>query len=145
MCTAGNAWFAPYVCCQQVYDCRLHVTRVWSKRHFVHCQANLILLLYSLKDRQWQVRQHSPIQEEARQRAADELVKQQYSWLGPLAGMFARNMQQGSSNVRSEESHGRDQVGQRRRAPAAAAAARAQQQATIPVERSLVVISKQDK
>ncbi|KAL3143444.1 hypothetical protein ABBQ38_002261 [Trebouxia sp. C0009 RCD-2024] len=97
-----------------------------------------------LKDRQWQVRQHSPVQEEARQRAADELVKQQYSWLGPLAGMFARNMQQGSSSVHSEEGLGRNQVGQRRRAPAAAAAVRAQQQATIPVERSLVVISKRD-
>lgn len=100
------------------------------------------VLFCSLKERQWQGKQHSPAQEKARQRAADELVKQQYSWLGPLAGMFARNMQQGSSSVANDESIGRNQVGRRRRAPAAAAAARAQGQATIPVERSLVVINK---
>lgn len=106
--------------------------------------ANATVLTCSLKERQWQGKQHSPAQEQARQRAADELVKQQYSWLGPLAGMFSRNMQQGSSSVANDEHLGRDQVGRRRRAPAAAAAGNAASQATIPVERSLVVINKKD-
>ena len=105
----------------------------------------LLLSLFSLKDREQQGRHHSRAQEEARQRAADELVKQQYSWLGPLAGMFAKNMQQGSSSVNGDEKPGRSQVGHRRRAPAAAESGAAQQRATIPAERSLVVISKQDK
>ena len=104
-------------------------------------------IMCSLKDRQWHGRQHSAAQEEARQKAADELVKQQYSWLGPFAAAFARNMQRNSSNGHSDESEAlnRNQVGSRRRASAAAAASAAQQRATIPVERSLVVIEKRER
>ena len=108
------------------------------------CSAHAVVVSCRLKERQWDGKQHSPAQEQARQRAADELVKQQYSWLGPLAGIFSRNMQQGSSSVADDEHLGRNQVGRRRRASATAAAAKAQSQATIPVERSLVVIKRDE-
>lgn len=80
--------------------------------------------------------QHSEAQNEARQQAADELIKQQFGWLGPFAGMFARNMQQGSSSVRDQQQPGRSQVGNRRRVVKPTPAS---QRGTIPVERSLVV------
>lgn len=156
-CCANSFWhhsqYMPcslqsYACCEQAFSPqhRTMLRYVRSNCCIIYlASAPLTMLLYSLKDRQWEGRQHSPAQEEARQRAADELVNQQYSWLGPLAGMFAKNMQQGSSSVHNDEGLGRNQVGRRKRAPAAAAAAKAQQQATIPVERSLVLISKRDE
>lgn len=96
-----------------------------------------------LKERSKQTYQHSATQDEARQRAADELVRKQYSWLGPLAGMFAKNMQQGSASAYrngQEDVHARNQVGRRRRTAKPEQA----HQGTIPVERSLVVVSRRD-
>jgi len=57
--------------------------------------------------------------------------------------MFAKNMQQGSASAHSNgqgESRGRTEVGRRRRTAKPEQA----HQGTIPLERSLVVISKQD-
>ena len=90
-----------------------------------------------------QLKQHSAAQEEARQKAANELLRKQYSWLGPLAGMFGKNMQPGSAStfgsVVQDDRGGRTQVGRRRRSAKPEVAL---QEATIPLERSLVVITK---
>lgn len=96
------------------------------------------------KERGRKGKQHSSEQEEARQRAADELVRKQYSWLGPLAGMFAKNMQQGSASTYTsgqDDIRGRNQVGRRRRTAKPEQA----HEGTIPIERALVVISKRDE
>lgn len=100
-------------------------------------------LWHRLKARSKQGGYHSAAQDEARQRAADELVRKQYSWLGPLAGMFAKNMQQGSASMYrngQEDVSARNQVGRRRRTAKPEEA----HQGTIPLERSLVVVSRRE-
>lgn len=82
---------------------------------------------------------HSSAQSEARQQAANELIRQQYGWLGPFAGMFARNMEQGSSSSRAAEPHSRTNVGRRKRN---AKPPSPHHRGNIPIERSLVVIPK---
>lgn len=68
-------------------------------------------------------------------------MKQQFGWLGPFAGMFGRNMQQGSSSVRNQEPRGRTYVGNRKRVVKPPPSS---QRGTIPVERSLVVVPEHD-
>ena len=100
-----------------------------------------VCAMCSLEKRGRQEYKHSAAQSEERQRAADELIRQQFGWLGPFAGMFARNMEQGSSSVANDEPQSRSHVGRRKRSVKPPPS---HQRGTIPIERSLVHVPKKD-